>query len=92
MVQYSTVHLRFTVYNFDSDFNFHASGIKSGQVLGLKRCQGCQDLKVLRVTRNPGSKGLLRDRVFSRTHLWSSLTPEEGPSCLQLHSAHPTIE
>ena len=53
---------------------------------------GCQDLKVLgfkgdkgnkvtRVTRVPRLKGLLRDRVFSRTHLRSSLTPEEGPSC-----------
>ena len=81
-VRYSTVHLRVPVYNLDSVFNFHAGGIKSGKVLGLKRCQGCQDLKVLRVTRNPGSKGLLRDRVFSRTHLWSSLTPEEGPSSL----------
>ena len=29
----------------------------------------------------PGSKGLFRYRVFSRTHLRSSLTPEEGPSC-----------
>ena len=58
----------------------------------LSRCQGCQDLKVLgfkgdkgnkvtRVTRVPRLKGLLRDRVFSRTHLRSSLTPEEGPSC-----------
>ena len=55
---------------------------------------GCQDLKVLgfkgdkgnkvtRVTRVPRLKGLLRDRVFSRTHLRSSLTPEEGPSCFQ---------
>ena len=50
---------------------------------------GCQDLKVLgfkgdkgnKVTRVPRLKGLLRDRVFSRTHLRSSLTPEEGPSC-----------
>ena len=30
----------------------------------------------------PRLKGLLRDRVFSRTHLRSSLTPEEGPSLL----------
>ena len=49
---------------------------------------GCQDLKVLgfkgdkgnKVTRVPRLKGLLRDRVFSRTHLRSSLTPQEGPS------------
>ena len=29
-------------------------------------------------------KGQLRDRVFLRSHLRSSLTPEEGPSCLDL--------
>ena len=53
---------------------------------------GCQDLKVLgfkgdkgnKVTRVPRLKGLLRDRVFSRTHLRSSLTPEGGPSCVNI--------
>ena len=30
----------------------------------------------------PRLKGQLRDRVFLRSHLRSSLTPEEGPSCL----------
>ena len=29
----------------------------------------------------PRLKGQLRDRVFLRSHLRSSLTPEEGPSC-----------
>ena len=34
--------------------------------------------------RVPRLKGQLRDRdrVFLRTHLRSSLSPEEGPSCL----------
>ena len=61
----------------------------------LSRCQWCQNFKVLgfkgdkgnkvtRVTRVPRLKGLLRDRVFSRTHLRSSLTPEEGPSCFDI--------
>ena len=31
----------------------------------------------------PKLKGQLRDRVFLRSHLRSSLTPEEGPSCIQ---------
>ena len=64
-----------------------ASGIKSVRV--AKGAMGvmvsmCWDLKltkVTRVARVPRLKGLLRDRVFSRTHLRSSLTPEEGPSC-----------
>ena len=34
------------------------------------------------VPRSKSSEGLLGGRVFSRTHLRSSLTPEEGPSCL----------
>ena len=44
-----------------------------------------------KVTRVPRLKGLLRDRVFSRTHLRSSLTPEEGPSCLMLFLFDPSI-
>jgi len=42
---------------------------------------------VPRVTRVLRLKGLLRDRLFSRTHLSSSLTPEEGPSCSSLLGA-----
>ena len=52
-----------------------------------KRYQGCQSLKGAKgvsgqkVPRVKSSEGLLGGRVFSRTHLRSSLTPEEGPSC-----------
>ena len=46
------------------------------------RVSRCQCLKEQRVTRVPRLKGQLRDRVFLRSHLRSSLTPEEGPSCL----------
>ena len=48
------------------------------------RVSRCQCLKVQRVTRVPRLKGQLRDRVFLRSHLRSSLTPEEGPSCLKV--------
>ena len=48
------------------------------------RVSRCQCLKVQRVTRVPRLKGQLRDRVFLRSHLRSSLTPEEGPSCQYL--------
>ena len=69
-----------------------ASGIKcarfakGAKVPGFKgaRVSRCQCLKVQRVTRVPRLKGLLRDRLFSRTHLRSSLTPEEGPSCVSI--------
>ena len=49
-----------------------------------KRCQGTKGAKGAWVN---SSEGLLRGRVFSRTHFRSSLTPEEGPSCslLLLH-------
>ena len=66
-----------------------ASGIKSARVAkGAKgaRISRCWGLKVTRVTRVPRLKGLLRDRVFSRNHLRSSLTPKEGPSCFQFVS------
>ena len=48
------------------------------------RVSRCQCLKVQRVTRVPRLKGQLRDRVFLRSHLRSSLTPEEGPSCIRI--------
>ena len=50
------------------------------------RVSRCQCLKVQRVTRVPRLKGQLRDRVFLRSHLRSSLTPEEGPSCFVMFS------
>ena len=52
------------------------------KVLGLKRCQECQGLKVTKGAWVKSSDDLLGGRVFSRTHFRSSLTPEEGPSCL----------
>ena len=62
---------------------------KVPKVPGFIRCQGCKGTKVFKGARVKGAKGawvkssegLLRGRVFSRTHLRSSLTPEEGPSC-----------
>ena len=48
------------------------------------RVKSCKDLKVPRVTRVLRLKSLLKDRVLSRTHLSSSLTPEEGPYCSML--------
>ena len=85
-------HLRVPVYNLDSDFNSYLQRmivvsrvLDWPKVLGLKRCQGWQGLKVPRVTRVLGLKILLRCRVFSRTHLRSSLTPEEGPSCSNIY-------
>ena len=88
-------HFNVTINQLEEGEGLEQIVIRSGC---LSRCQGCQDLKVLgfkvtRVTRVPGLKvtrvtrvtrlkGLLRDRVFSRTHLRSSLTPEEGPSCI----------
>ena len=65
-------------------------GQKEARVSDDKRCQGCQSLKGAKgvrekkVLRVKSSEGLLRGRVFSRTHLRSSLTPEEGPSCLKI--------
>ena len=47
-----------------------------------KRCQGCQSLKGAKGAWVNSSEGLLGGRAFSRTHFRSSLTPEEGPSCL----------
>ena len=46
-----------------------------------KRCQGCQGTKGTKGACVKSSEGLLRGRVFSRTHFRPSLTPEEGPSC-----------
>ena len=73
-----------------------ASGIKcarfakGAKVPGFKgaRVSRCQCLKVQRVTRVPRLKGQLRDRVFLRSHLRSSLTPEEGPSCFLCNEKH----
>ena len=47
----------------------------------FQRCQGLKGAKGAWVT---SSEGLLRGRVLSRTHFRSSLSPEEGPSCLFL--------
>ena len=60
-----------------------------------KRCEGCKGTKVFKGARCQGLKGakgawvksseaLLRGRVLSKTHFWSSLSPEEGPSCLDI--------
>ena len=49
---------------------------------GAKDTKDAKDAKVPKVTRYLGSKGFLGDKVFSRTCVRSSLTPEEGPSCL----------
>ena len=46
----------------------------------MPSAKGAKDAKVPKVTRYLGSKGLLGDKVFSRTCVQSSLTPEEGPS------------
>ena len=59
-------------------------GCQDLKVLGFKGDKGNKVTRVTRVTRVPRLKGLLRDRVFSRTHLRSSLTPEEGPSCYSI--------
>ena len=62
-------------------------GQKEARVSDDKRCQGCQSLKGAKgvrgkkVVRAKSSEGRLGGRIFSRTHLRSSLTPEEGPSC-----------
>ena len=50
----------------------------------FKRCKGCQGIKGAKGAWVKSSKGLLRGRVFSRTHLKSSLSPEEGPTCFIL--------
>ena len=55
---------------------------KVPRVPEFKRCKGCQGIKGVKGAWVKSSEGLLRGRVFSRTHLRSSLTPEEGPSCL----------
>ena len=57
---------------------------------GCQRTKGANGVRGQKVPRVPGSKAqklksskaLLGDRVFSRTHLRLSLSPEEGPSCL----------
>ena len=51
---------------------------------GAKGAKGAKGNKDAKVTRYLGSKGLLGDKVFSRTCVQSSLTPEEGPSCLYI--------
>ena len=68
-------------------------GCQDLKVLGFKGDKGNKVTRVTRVTRVPRLKGLLRDRVFSRTHLRSSLTPEEGPSCCyqSIHKNHMII-
>ena len=50
----------------------------------FKRSQGCQGTKGAKGACVKSSEGLLRGRVFSRTHFRSSLTPEEGPSCFMV--------
>ena len=45
IVWYSTVHLRVLVYNFDSDINSHASGIKSARVEKVPRVPGFKGSK-----------------------------------------------
>ena len=52
---------------------------------GSKGAKGAKGNKDTKVTRYIGSKGLLGDKVFSRTCVRSSLTPEEGPSCFLLY-------
>ena len=54
---------------------------KVPRVPSAKGTKGAKDANVPKVTRYLGSKGLLGDKVFSRTCVRSSLTPEEGPSC-----------
>ena len=67
------------------------SGDKSFQgCQGLKAAKGVKGQKFSKVPRFKGvkgawvtsSEGLLRGRVLSRTHFRSSLSPEEGPSCM----------
>ena len=58
------------------------SGQKVPRLLEFKRCKGCQGIKGAKGAWVKSSQGLLGGRVFSRTHFRSSLTPEEGPSCL----------
>ena len=58
-------------------------GQKVPRLLEFKRCKGCQGIKGAKGAWVKSSEGLLGGRVFSRTHLRSSLTPEEGPSCLE---------
>ena len=58
-----------------------AKGARGQNVPGDKSFQGYQGLKGVMGAWVKGSEGLLGDRVFSRTHFRSSLTPEEGPSC-----------
>ena len=53
----------------------------------FKRYKGCQGIKGAKGAWVKSSEGLLGGRVFSRTHLRSSLTPEEGPSCSNLNFA-----
>ena len=57
-------------------------GQKVPRLLEFKRCKGCQGIKGAKGAWVKSSQGLLGGRVFSRTHFRSSLTPEEGPSCL----------
>ena len=59
-------------------------GQKVSMVPEFKRCKGCQGIKGAKGAGVKSSQGLLGGRVFSRTHFRSSLTPEEGPSCLFL--------
>ena len=67
-------------------------GRKLPRVSEDKGYQGCQSLKGAKgvrrqkVPRVKSSEGLLGGRVFSRSHLRSSLTPEEGTSCSYSYS------
>ena len=58
-----------------------AKGQKMPRLPGFERCQCLEGAKGAWVK---SSEGLLGDRVYSRTHFRTSLTPEEGPSCLSL--------
>ena len=62
-----------------SNIKMDASGIKCARVAKGAKVPG---FKGVRVTRLPRLKGQFRNKVFLRTHLRSSLSPEEGPSCL----------
>ena len=81
MVLYCTLQYNTFTENSQNHFKVTSNGCKWYQGAKGARISRCWGLKVTRVTRVPRLKGLLRDRVFSRNHLRSSLTPEEGPSC-----------
>ena len=66
--------------------------VKAQQVTRSK----CHKVNSQQVTRSTGQRGLLENRVYSRTHFSTSLSPEEGPSCFLLERwfwgpTHPTF-